>query len=332
MKDKATPRRQTLTVAIPCYNHGGYLPECLNAILKQDREPDEILVLNDASTDDSEAVIKTFATKYPRIRGLRHEQNQGMNITVRDLAQEATSDFIYIPAADDFIENNFFSSAMDLADSYPTVGIVFGQMNIVDETGNLISTTTPSRLPTRTFLTPGRFLSEYLHIDGPNHILCAATIFRRAPFVQAGSYRPELGHWADSFAASVLGLTHGACYIDRPCTNWRQLEGQLSAGISALQMATIMARATALMRSTAFKNTFPPSYVRKLEREYRDKLIFRGIFSYRTQLLQTVQDLTDTFEKSVPNAMLAYCASSLVRLAWWITSRRFKQQMIKRCS
>jgi GT2 family glycosyltransferase len=62
-----------VTAYIPCFNGASYLPATITAILQQTRAPDELLIIDDGSTDDSVVV----AEKYP-VRVIRHEKNQGL--------------------------------------------------------------------------------------------------------------------------------------------------------------------------------------------------------------------------------------------------------------
>ena len=60
--------RPTLSVVMPNYNHAKFLPRALDSLLGQTRPPDEILVLDDGSTDDSRAILERVAGREPLIR------------------------------------------------------------------------------------------------------------------------------------------------------------------------------------------------------------------------------------------------------------------------
>ena len=62
-----------LSVVIPNYNHAAYLPHCLQAVLRQSAQAMEIIVLDDASTDDSVKVIESIARQHPLIPDLTPE-------------------------------------------------------------------------------------------------------------------------------------------------------------------------------------------------------------------------------------------------------------------
>ena len=67
----------SLTAIIPNYNHGQFLARAILALQSQDPAPSEILIIDDASTDESVSVIQRLATSCPSIRFLRNECNSG---------------------------------------------------------------------------------------------------------------------------------------------------------------------------------------------------------------------------------------------------------------
>jgi GT2 family glycosyltransferase len=64
---------EKVTVYIPCYNAERYLKDCLQAVLKQTHAPDEVLVIDDGSTDRTTEI----ASSYP-VRLIRHRSNKGL--------------------------------------------------------------------------------------------------------------------------------------------------------------------------------------------------------------------------------------------------------------
>ena len=93
--------RPSLTVAMPFYNHGHFFPEAITPILALCDYYDELIVCDDASTDGSEKIIYQYAEKYPFMKVLKHEQNQGVMATLKHLVEEASGTYVILPAADD---------------------------------------------------------------------------------------------------------------------------------------------------------------------------------------------------------------------------------------
>jgi glycosyltransferase involved in cell wall biosynthesis len=100
--DLVTPRRLTLSAVVPNYNYARYLPQRLNSIFNQTTPPDEIIFLDDASTDDSvqiaQQILSGSAIPY---RIIRNETNQGCYSQWLRGIGEATGDLVWLAEADD---------------------------------------------------------------------------------------------------------------------------------------------------------------------------------------------------------------------------------------
>ena len=63
--EREKERNVSLSVVLPNYNHGHLVRRALAALVEQDRPPDEIIVVDDGSTDDSLAILRDFARTEP---------------------------------------------------------------------------------------------------------------------------------------------------------------------------------------------------------------------------------------------------------------------------
>jgi len=107
---------------VPNYNYAQYLRERLTSIWAQTCPIFEVIVLDDASTDDSCAVLNELAQEMPEFRVVRNDQNGGSAIKqwARAVA-EAKGDLLWIAEADDFADPKFLA----------TVGSCFGDPEVV---------------------------------------------------------------------------------------------------------------------------------------------------------------------------------------------------------
>lgn len=87
----------TITVVIPAYNAAKYLGEALESVLTQTRRPDEIIVIDDGSTDDTTQVIERFGKAVVTIR----QQNAGEGAARNAGIRAARGDYIAFLDADD---------------------------------------------------------------------------------------------------------------------------------------------------------------------------------------------------------------------------------------
>ncbi|MDP7017651.1 MAG: glycosyltransferase [Pirellulaceae bacterium] len=263
--------KPTLTVVMPNYNHAKYLPRSLDAVLRQTRPPDEFLVLDDASTDNSVEILEQYEQQHSVMRVLRNETNQGVNVANNRLFAEATGDYLHAAAADDNWPPSFYESAMGMAQSHPQAGLIFGKMEICDQHGDLLSTVAVSAWREPLFADPARYLAEYLDAELATHAATVSTIFRRDAFMSVGGYRSDLGSWADSFAARAVGLRHGACYLPDLCGRMTRVVGSHSdqSNQQPAKQIEMIARAARMMRSDEFRDTFPAEHVARWRREFR---------------------------------------------------------------
>ncbi len=91
-----------ISVAIPCYNGAAYIRQSIESILAQSSPPDQILVINDGSTDESQAIIE----QYP-VSLIIHKQNQGLAAARNSALQAATGDILVFVDVDAFPAHNF---------------------------------------------------------------------------------------------------------------------------------------------------------------------------------------------------------------------------------
>lgn len=126
-----TPR---ISFVVLSYNYARYIGETISSILAQEGDHDfEIIVVDDASTDNSDEVIRAF--KDPRIRYLRHERNQGHAATVTDGIRAARGDLLARIDSDDRYRSGFLNEVVAIFDKYPDVGLVYGDAAMIDQNG-----------------------------------------------------------------------------------------------------------------------------------------------------------------------------------------------------
>ncbi len=94
-----------LSVIVPAYNIGGYLPKCLNSLLDQDLDPREyeIIVVNDGSQDNTLAVGETVAEMNPNVVVVS-QPNQGLSAARNTGIRLAQGTYIYFVDGDDYVE------------------------------------------------------------------------------------------------------------------------------------------------------------------------------------------------------------------------------------
>ena len=125
------PTDGKVTVAIPCYNHAKFLPDCIASVLAQTRPVDEILILNDCSTDDFKTVVLQFTD--PRIKVMAFDENRGMAEAHNQMAYRSNGDFTAFVSADDTIAPTYIEKCLAKFKENPWYEFVASQNDFMDE-------------------------------------------------------------------------------------------------------------------------------------------------------------------------------------------------------
>lgn len=137
----AQPR---VSVVMAVYNASEFLREAVSSVLNQTFEDFELIVVDDASSDNSLAIIEGLSD--PRVRVIKHATNIGAALSRNDALEVARGDLIAIMDADDVAATTRLEKQVAYMDSHPEVGVVgCGVYNSIDTTGAVLCT---SFLPT----------------------------------------------------------------------------------------------------------------------------------------------------------------------------------------
>jgi glycosyltransferase involved in cell wall biosynthesis len=222
----------TVSILMPNYNHAAYLRQSLGGACAQTRPADEILVVDDGSTDDSVAIIKEFAAKYPQLRLIENDGNKGMQYTINRLLQETTADYIVCAAADDELYPQFLEKHMKQLARYPQAGMSVSEFMVLKQNGIVVN---QSRAMPDSF---GLFgLPPYL--SGPNlqrafarryiWMTSNAIVARRDAVMEVGGFIPDQQWHSDWFTYYAVGLRHGVCFVPEGLGMIRESPGGYSA-------------------------------------------------------------------------------------------------------
>ena len=111
----------SVSVVVPCYNYGHFLEECVASVLDdQDGVDVRVLIIDDASPDDSADVAKKIAARDPRVEVVVHTTNAGNIATFNEgLIEWADGDYCLLLSADDRVTPGALRRAAELLDANP---------------------------------------------------------------------------------------------------------------------------------------------------------------------------------------------------------------------
>jgi glycosyltransferase involved in cell wall biosynthesis len=211
--------RPTITAVVAAYQAERFIAEALESILTQTRPPDEVVVVDDGSTDGTARELERFAD---RVRIVRRP-NGGCPAAFNTAFREARGDFVAMCGADDIWEPRKLEWQLEAIEAYPQADVFYGHAALVGTVEGEHMQPRESGLLDSTSFRDGLFRENYV---------CAPSIvIRRALFERLGPFVENFG--ADDYEYWFRCLRAGAhfYYDPRVLMRWRQHESNLSGQI-----------------------------------------------------------------------------------------------------
>lgn len=129
------PSAPLVSIIVPVFNGEDFLGESLDSILAQTYRPVEVLVMDDASTDGTVAVIASYGE---RVRSYRQATNRGIYGNANDGITMARGRYVAVYHADDVYDPRIVEREVAFLEQYPQAGAVFCQDIFIDPSGREI--------------------------------------------------------------------------------------------------------------------------------------------------------------------------------------------------
>jgi GT2 family glycosyltransferase len=255
-----------VTLVVPNYNHAPYLPESLRSIEAQTRAPDQILIIDDGSTDDSAAVISGFVTKHPNWRLIRSVQNHGVLRRQNEALAIADTDWIGFLGADDALHPTYLEKAMATAARHPDVGLICACCETIGLPGARMLRPMMLPAPQSAALAPAEV--RELLLSGDNYFPGTVSLYRRNAVLTLGGFDESVGSFADSLLARRLALSFGFYFIADILGYWR-IHGQNYSMTTATDPTALSATIAQIRQMIVASELFPDGFDELFERRTR---------------------------------------------------------------
>lgn len=124
-----------VTVIVPIYNAEKYLEDCLYSIVNQTYKNLQIILINDQSIDQSKTICKKYANSYSNILFLENNVNKGVSYSRNIGIKYCNGDYVTFVDADDILDKNFVSEAIDIFYKDDSIDSVFFEYKKVSKDG-----------------------------------------------------------------------------------------------------------------------------------------------------------------------------------------------------
>lgn len=130
----------TVSIIIPCYNHAKFLPARLESISKQTFTDFEIILLDDASSDNSQAVLQEFAAHDPRVTSTDYNLHNGGSVNDQWIkgVSLAKGNYIWIAESDDVASHEFLEVLLQQFQKSERICLAYCDSMVIDESGKIL--------------------------------------------------------------------------------------------------------------------------------------------------------------------------------------------------
>lgn len=200
----------TVSVVIPCHNYGHFLPTALDSVLHQRGVEVDVIVVDDASTDDSADIAEGVGDE--RVTVIRRVSNGGPVAAFNDGLSRARGEYLVRLDADDLLTAGALERATALLEVYPGLAFVYGRP--LHFSGEPPPVSAPARASWN--LWSGRAWLERRFATGVNCITSPEVVMRRSAVAEVGGQRPELAQthdmemWMRLATVGDVGIISGA--------------------------------------------------------------------------------------------------------------------------
>jgi glycosyltransferase involved in cell wall biosynthesis len=234
----------SVDVIVPCYRYGHFLRECVESVLKQSFRNVRVLILDDASPDNTAEVGAELAREDSRVTLVRHNVNKGHIATYNEGIDWVSAHYMLLLSADDYLLPGALDRAAALLDSHPDVGFVFGR---AVELGSSGTNTQTGSIAGYEAESSARVLTgiQFIELSGPHNIVPTPTaVVRTTLQKRLGGYCIDLPHAGDM-------------------EMWLRLAANASVGILDAHLAVYRRHADNMSHAYLTKNRIPDLEQRK---------------------------------------------------------------------
>ncbi|MFH1893699.1 MAG: glycosyltransferase [Candidatus Zixiibacteriota bacterium] len=202
-----------VSIIIPTYNRAEYLEEAIESALNQTYQNCEIIVCDDASTDDTAAVLKKFENS---ITVLKHQTNRGVSAALNTCIRSSDGEYISWLSSDDVYMPEKVQTEIEFLHQNPGIGMVYSDFFYIDRFSNRGQ---------RANVQPLTEGNERTELFQRNPINGCSVMFRKQCLNETGYFDEELGgragYTADGAMWHKMVHFHRIRFLDKPLLYYR---------------------------------------------------------------------------------------------------------------
>ena len=202
--------KYTVGVIIPNFNDCHYLTDCLNSVLSQSIPFDQIIFIDDASTDNSVAFVRKALRNRPEASVIANIENKGTVLSINHALEHCTCDYVLFLSANDFISahlvERFHATITNEAGFWSALC-----QNVSDDGAHFFPRKTPVIASTPRFFSSSHTL-ELMRIY-TNWSPGTTVLYNREKVLEHGGLSAPLRGLADWLLAVIVGVKSGVVFV-----------------------------------------------------------------------------------------------------------------------
>ena len=217
-----TDGRAMIDVIVPCYGYGHLLANCVGSVLRQSFRALRVLIIDDASPDDTTYVAAELARKDDRVSVISHTASCGPVATYNEGLEWATAKYALLLPADDQIAPGAIKRAIELLEACPDMGFAYGAFIEIGSGEDVPSLPERSAEPGWTVMSGENFFRANRF---GNPVATCTAVMRTQVQRTIGGFRADLPHagdmemWLRIAALGSVGYVHAVQGIYRRHTH-----------------------------------------------------------------------------------------------------------------
>lgn len=242
--------RPLVTVAIPAYNHAPFIAETIESVLSQSMADFELIIVDDASTDNTAAIAEGYVARDARVRVIRNPRNLGPGGTSEIWLKAAQGQYIATVASDDRFAPGKLAAQCAYLEKHPRDAMVGTGVTFIDEAGAVI--THRRHFSANAFDTRPRDRGQWLrYFFNCGNTICASSLMLRTEAFRAHAHDHRLLQLQDYDSWVRLALAgYGIGILPEPLTDYRirSHQANLSAPSPAVRARDLFEQIAVLSR------------------------------------------------------------------------------------
>ena len=244
----------SIDIVVPCYQYARFLRDCVTSVLTQDIQNLRVLVIDDASNDNSAEIAAQLASEDPRVEVSIHRSNRGHIATYNEGIDWASSDYFLLLSADDLLAPGSLLRAISVMEQHRDISFVHGG-DVVLYAGQPLPEISIGAQKPQWRISTGREFIEELCRTVSNPVSTSTAVVRTTAQKSAGHYCPKLPHSGDMDMWLRLAM-FGRVGITAAAQGIRRVHGSNMSASYSQHSGKMRDRQDFLQREAVFRSFF----------------------------------------------------------------------------